>query len=85
MSGLESQLEKNKLGGFNDEVRYSIKTKSFSQIEPRMREEKLEPTNKLAEEKIYDITKVGFTLYFHNWSVWRVQFTMSNITAIVIC
>ena len=62
MSGLESQLEKNKLGGFNDEVRYSIKTKSFSQIEPRvgMREEKLEPTNKLAEEKIYDITKVGF-------------------------
>ena len=63
-SGLESQLEKNKLGGFNDEVRYSIKTKSFSQIEPRMREEKLEPANKLAEEKIYDITKVGFHFIF---------------------
>ena len=53
-------MEQNKLGGFNDDVRYSIKTKSFSQIEPRMREEKLEPTSKLTEEKIYDITKVGF-------------------------
>ena len=59
--GLESQLEKNKLGGFNDDVRYSIKTKSFSQIEPRTgaREEKLESASKV-EEKIYDITKVGF-------------------------
>merc|ERR1719471_2317371 len=41
--GLDNQLEKNKLAGFNDDVRYSIKTKSFSQI----------------EEKIYDITKSG--------------------------
>merc|ERR1719471_1512410 len=58
--GLESQLEKNKLGGFNDDVRYSIKTKSFSQIEPRtgVREEKLESASKV-EEKIYDITKNG--------------------------
>ena len=58
--GLESQLEKNKLGQLNDDVRYSIKTKSFSQMEQQFgrREERLpEPQSKI-EEKIYDITKV---------------------------
>ena len=59
-AGLESQLEKNKLGQLNDDVRYSIKTKSFSQMEQQFgrREERLpEPQSKI-EEKIYDITKV---------------------------
>ena len=58
--GLESQLEKNKLGQLNDDVRYSIKTKSFSQMDQQFgrREERLpEPQSKI-EEKIYDITKV---------------------------
>ena len=58
--GLDSQLEKNKLAGFNDDVRYSIKTKSFSQIEPKLTrrdQEQLESESKV-EEKIYDITKV---------------------------
>ena len=58
--GLESQLEKNKLGQLNDDVRYSIKTKSFSQMDQQFgrREERLpEPQSKM-EEKIYDITKV---------------------------
>ena len=60
VTGLESQLEKNKLGQLNDDVRYSIKTKSFSQMEQQFgrREERLpEPQSKI-EEKIYDITKV---------------------------
>ena len=60
VAGLESQLEKNKLGQLNDDVRYSIKTKSFSQMEQQFgrREERLpEPQSKI-EEKIYDITKV---------------------------
>ena len=64
--GLESQLEKNKLGQLNDDVRYSIKTKSFSQMEQQFarREERLpEPQNKV-EEKIYDITKVRL------WRCW---------------
>lgn len=58
--GLENQLEKNKLGQLNDDVRYSIKTKSFSQMDQQFgrREERLpEPQSKM-EEKIYDITKV---------------------------
>ena len=57
--GLDNQLEKNKLAGFNDDVRYSIKTKSFSQIQPKLsrRDEQLESESKV-EEKIYDITKV---------------------------
>ena len=57
--GLETQLEKNKIGALNDDVRYSVKTKSFSQMEPKFsrREEFLENQNKV-EEKIYDITKV---------------------------
>ena len=66
VSGLESQLEKNKLGQLNDDVRYSIKTKSFSQMEQQFarREERLpEPQNKV-EEKIYDITKVRL------WRCW---------------
>ena len=53
-------MEKNKLGQLNDDVRYSIKTKSFSQMDQQFgrREERLpEPQSKM-EEKIYDITKV---------------------------
>ena len=65
-TGLESQLEKNKIGDLNDEVRYSIKTKSFSQLDPRFggrRREEPPPgppqTLSRMEEKIYDITKVS--------------------------
>ena len=58
--GLENKIEKGKIGGgLNDDVRYSIKTKSFSKIEPRMsREIKNIPSQDKVEEKIYDITKV---------------------------
>lgn len=47
------------MGGLNDDVRYSIKTKSFNKIEPKIsREIKNIPGQEKIEEKIYDITKV---------------------------
>ena len=47
-------------------MRYSIKTKSFSQIEPRIsREIKNIPSQDKVEEKIYDITKVKRKIYKH--------------------
>ena len=57
--GLENKIEKAKIGGLNDDVRYSIKTKSFNKIEPKIsREIKNIPGQEKIEEKIYDITKV---------------------------
>ena len=45
--------------GLTDDVRYSIKTKSFNKIEPKIsREIKNIPGQEKVEEKIYDITKV---------------------------
>ena len=57
--GLEQQ-EKNKVE-LNDEVRYSTKSKSFSQMEPKITRDLARMQNGIAdkeEEKIYDITKV---------------------------
>ena len=57
--GLENKIEKAKIGGLNDDVRYSIKTKSFNKIEPKIsREIKNISGQEKIEEKIYDITKV---------------------------
>ena len=59
MPGLENKIEKAKIGGLNDDVRYSIKTKSFNKIEPKInREIKNTAGQEKIEEKIYDITKV---------------------------
>ena len=59
MLGLENKIEKAKMGGLTDDVRYSIKTKSFNKIEPKIsREIKNIPGQEKIEEKIYDITKV---------------------------
>ena len=58
--GLEQQQEKNKVE-LNDEVRYSTKSKSFSQMEPKITRDLARMQNGIAdkeEEKIYDITKV---------------------------
>eukprot|EP00090_Calanus_glacialis_P029778 TRINITY_DN4782_c0_g1_i1.p1 TRINITY_DN4782_c0_g1~~TRINITY_DN4782_c0_g1_i1.p1 ORF type:complete len:959 (-),score=180.57 TRINITY_DN4782_c0_g1_i1:103-2979(-) len=57
--GLEQGQEKNKVG-LNDEVRYSTKSKSFSQIEHKITSDLARMQNGIAdkeEEKIYDITK----------------------------
>jgi len=58
--GLEHGLEKSKVG-LNDEVRYSTKSKSFSQMEPKITRDLARMQNgiidKDQEEKIYDITK----------------------------
>ena len=57
--GLENKIEKAKIGGLTDDVRYSIKTKSFNKTEPKIsREIKNLPGQEKIEEKIYDITKV---------------------------
>ena len=59
--GLEEEQEKNKVG-LNDEVRYSTKSKSFSQMEPKITRDLARMQNGIAdkeEEKIYDITKVN--------------------------
>ena len=60
MIGLENKIEKGKVGGgLTDDVRYSIKTKSFNKTEPKIsREIKNLPGQEKIEEKIYDITKV---------------------------
>jgi len=57
--GLEQGQEQNKVG-LNDEVRYSTKSKSFSQMEPKITKELARMQNGITdkeEEKIYDITK----------------------------
>ena len=57
--GLEQGQENNK--GLNDEVRYSTKSKSFSQMEPKITRDLARMQNGIIdkeEEKIYDITKV---------------------------
>jgi len=57
--GLEPGQEKNKVE-LNDEVRYSTKSKSFSQMEPKITRDLARMQNGIAdkeEEKIYDITK----------------------------
>ena len=59
--GLEQQQEKNKVE-LNDEVRYSTKSKSFSQMEPKITRDLTRMQNGIADkedEKIYDITKVN--------------------------
>ena len=59
--GLEQREEKNKVE-LNDEVRYSTKSKSFSQMEPKITRDLARMQNGIAdkeEEKIYDITKVN--------------------------
>ena len=59
--GLEQGQENKKLG-LNDEVRYSTKSKSFSQMEPKITRELTRMQNSIADkkdEKIYDITKVN--------------------------
>merc|ERR1719510_1376462 len=51
--GLENKIEKAKIGGLNDDVRYSIKTKSFNKIEPKInREIKNTAGQEKIEEKI---------------------------------
>ena len=52
---------KNKVG-LNDAVRYSTKSKSFSQMEPKITRDLARMQNGIIdkeEEKIYDITKVN--------------------------
>ena len=64
--GLEQQKEKNKVE-LNDEVRYSTKSKSFSQMEPKITRDLARMQNGIVdkeEEKIYDITKVNQLKYW---------------------
>ena len=75
--GLDQQEEKNKVE-LNDEVRYSTKSKSFSQMEPKITRDLARIQNGIAdkeEEKIYDITKVNLLdLLVNTLSIIRLLF-----------
>ena len=72
--GLEQGQENNNKVGLNDEVRYSTKSKSFSQMEPKITRDLARMQNGITdkEEEIYDITKVNF------WYLLAVYFQLSD-------
>ena len=71
--GLEQGQEQNKVG-WNNEVRYSTKSKNFSQMEPKITKKLARMQNGITdkeEEKIYDITKASLSNF--------TKYTLSNI------